>query len=98
MECMHGNMKRRMYRNVAALHFANMEGVNRHAKNVTVLRNLRARKTEGSDVGNVGGKAFCEHGKVKIICKDCGGSQICKHGKYKDSCRDCGGSGICEHG
>lgn len=45
-----------------------------------------------------GGSGICEHGKIKINCKECGGSQICEHGRVRSTCKECGGSQICEHG
>ena len=43
-------------------------------------------------------RRYCEHGKVRAICKDCDGSSICDHGKQRHRCKDCDGASICDHG
>lgn len=45
----------------------------------------------------------CEHGKRKILCKECSGNgkqkkTLCQHGKQKPTCKECGGCYICQHG
>lgn len=45
-----------------------------------------------------GGKAVCEHKKLRAYCIECKGSQICEHKKVKHTCRECKGSQVCRHG
>lgn len=51
-------------RNVVALHFANMEGVNTHAKNVTVLHSANTEDVK-TDVKIVGAKESANTGRSR---------------------------------
>ena len=42
-------------------------------------------------------KNYCEHNKIKRICKDCKGISICEHNRMKTTCKECKGNSICEH-
>jgi hypothetical protein len=43
------------------------------------------------------GPSFCEHKKIKSICKICLGGSICPHNKVKFNCKECLGGAYCLH-
>jgi hypothetical protein len=42
-------------------------------------------------------KKYCEHNKIRSICKECSGGSICEHDKQRTRCKECKGGSICEH-
>ena len=44
-----------------------------------------------------GGKAFCEHDRIRYSCFKCSGAGICEHGRVRNKCHECGGSSVCAH-
>ena len=44
------------------------------------------------------GTDLCEHGRRRLLCRECGGKGICEHGRIRSQCKECGGKSICEHG
>ncbi len=42
--------------------------------------------------------AYCTHGTLKCLCRECGGRGGCPHVKRKYDCNDYGGGAWCAHG
>ncbi len=41
--------------------------------------------------------AYCTHGTLKCLCRECGGRGGCPHVKRKCDCKGCGGGAWCAH-
>ena len=38
---------------------------------------------------------FCEHQRVRSVCKDCGGARICEHQRQRNACKECNPCELC---
>jgi hypothetical protein len=43
------------------------------------------------------GTGYCEHQKIKAICKICDGQDICKHYICIRDCKECRPENVCKH-